>query len=142
MNHRVLLAAALALSLAASARGHDPGLSEIELALGSGRVEASWWIDPADLAGSEPEAEGALLLEIDGTAAEVSFSDARATWDGHRRLRLVWSKAPREELRISAALLERLPLGHRVLVRILGADGRTRGEHLLSARAPRLVHRM
>ena len=141
MTQRLLLTVALALALAAPARGHDPGLSEIELTLGAGRVEAAWWIDAADLAGSEPQAEGALLLELDGTAAEPAFADARATWDGHRRLRLAWSGAPREELRINAALLERLPLGHRVLVRIVASDGRTRAEQLLSARAPTLVHR-
>jgi len=142
MMHRLLVAAVLACALALPslpARGHDPGLSEIELTVGRGRVEASWWIDRADLAGSEPEVEGALLLEQGGAAAELRFADARETWDGHRRLRLAWSAAPDVELRLRAALLERLPLGHRVLVRIFAPDGRPRSEHLLSARTPTVV---
>jgi hypothetical protein len=134
---RLLLPAVLAL-LPAAATGHDPGLSEIELSVAAGRVEASWWIDPADLAGSEPGAEGALLLELDGRPAEPSFADARATWDGHRRLRLTWTGAPGAERRLRANLLERLPLGHRVLVRILAPDGRGLAEHLLDARTPTL----
>jgi hypothetical protein len=134
---RLLFSTVLAL-VAVAATAHDPGLSEIELSVAAGRVEASWWIDPADLAGSEPAAEGALRLELDGTAAEPSFADARATWDGHRRLRLAWNGAPGSVRRLRASLLERLPLGHRVLVRVLSPDGRPRAEHLLDARAPTL----
>jgi hypothetical protein len=135
---RLLLPAVLAV-LPTAATGHDPGLSEIELSVAAGRVEASWWIDPADLAGSEPAAEGALLLELDGTPAEPSSADARATWDGHRRLRLAWTAAPGAERRLRASLLERLPLGHRVLVRVLAPDGRALAQHLLDARAPTLA---
>jgi hypothetical protein len=137
---QVLLAACLALSIAGPLRAHDPGLSELEISLDAGRVEASWWIDPADLLEREPAPRGALRLTLDGAGAEPALAEARTTWDGHRELRFVWSAAPREALRITASLLEQLPLGHRVLARVVEPDGRTGAERLLSARSPSLEH--
>jgi len=128
--------------LAAPLRAHDPGLSELEVSVEAGRVEVEWSIDPADLLGQEPEAGSALELEVDGVRLAPERAELGSSWDGHRRLRLAWSAGPRDSLRLTAALLERLPLGHRVLARVSLADGRTAAQQMLSARRPSLEHRM
>jgi hypothetical protein len=133
---RLFLGLAVALAAAGPALAHDPGLSELEVVVGNGRVEASWWIDEADLAGAEPPAFGAMTAQLDGATAAPTDAFAHSSWDGHRRLRLVWSGRPRTELRLTAALLDRLPLGHRVFLRILDGADRVAAETLLSARTP------
>jgi len=132
----------LCLLIAAPLRAHDPGMSELEVALEPGRVEVVWSIDPTDLLGQEPVVGAALELEVDGVSLAPARVEAGSSWDGHRRLRLAWSAGPRDSLRITAALLEQLPLGHRVLARVVDADGRTAAEQMLSARTPSLEHRV
>jgi hypothetical protein len=129
--------AALALVLLATggARAHDPGLSDLSIVFDSHHVEASWWIDQADLAGSEPQASGSLHLESGGAAAALADGGAKSTWDGHRHLTFEWKRSAGDPLRLSAPLLDQLPLGHRVLVRVIAPDGAMR-EIMLSAREP------
>ena len=133
---RAILGLAVALAAASPALAHDPGLSELEVVVGASRVEASWWIDEADLAGAEPAAFGALTAQLDGAAAGPTDAFAHSSWDGHRRLRLVWTGRPRAELRLTAALLDQLPLGHRVFLRIFDGPDRVAAETVLSARTP------
>ena len=132
---RLGVALALVVLAAGGARAHDPGLSDLSVVLDADHVEASWWIDSADLAGTEPQAAGALRLEIGGTAADLADGSARSTWDGHRHLTFEWKRSGSNPLRVVAPLLDQLPLGHRILVRIVGADGTMR-ELMLSSRDP------
>lgn len=132
---RLGVALALVVLATGGARAHDPGLSDLSIVLDAGHVEASWWIDQADLAGTEPQAAGALRLESGGTAAALEDGSARSTWDGHRHLTFEWKRSGSDPLRVVAPLLDQLPLGHRILVRIIGADGTMR-ELMLSAREP------
>ena len=144
MCQRLLFAFALAAVLASAAplHAHDPGTSELEVALWPDRVEASWWIDSADALAGEPVDPGALRLAFDGALAPPALAEDRTTWDGHRELRFAWSGSPRETLRVTAALLPQLPLGHRVLARVVGADGLEGAPQLLSARSPSLLYRV
>ena len=139
---RLGLAAAVVLGVAGPLRAHDPGISELEISLVAGGVEAFWSIDAADLLEREPAARAALRLEIDGALAEPARAEATSSWDGHRELRFAWRGSPRDTLRATAALLEQLPLGHRVLARVVEPDGFSRSELLLSARSPSLEHRV
>ena len=132
---RLGIALALVVLTTSGARAHDPGLSDLSVVLDAHHVEASWWIDQADLAGTEPQAAGALRLESGGAAAALEDGGARSTWDGHRHLTFEWKRSGSDPLRVVAPLLDQLPLGHRVLVRIIGADGTLR-EVMLSARDP------
>ena len=134
---RLGVALALVLLAPSGTRAHDPGLSDLSVVLDAGHVEASWWIDQADLAETEPQAAGALRLEIGGTAADLADGGARSTWDGHRHLTFEWKRSGSDPLRLAAPLLDQLPLGHRVLVRVIAADGTLR-EATLSARDPGL----
>ena len=133
---RVAAGLALALALASPARAHDPGLSELDVVVRDDRIEASWWIAEADLAGTEPIAFGALTMQLDGATTPPADAFAHASWDGHRRLHLLWSGHPHAELRLTAALLDQLPLGHRVFLRILDGADRVATEQMLSARNP------
>lgn len=133
---RFAIGLAVALVSASPASAHDPGLSQLEVVVLEDQVEATWWIDEADLAGAAPAAFGALTAQLDGTLKGPTHAFAYASWDGHRRLRLVWSGRARAELRLTAALLDQLPLGHRVYLRILDGADRVRAETLLSARTP------
>jgi len=126
---------------AATASGHDPGLSEAELELGSDGVRLSWWIDAADLSGPLA-AETALLLALDGAWRAPSSAQAHETWDGHRLVRVRWHGAPRESLRVTAALLSQLPLGHRLHLRVRDGLGRLAAESVLSAREQTFEHRI
>jgi hypothetical protein len=132
---RLGVALALVVLATGGARAHDPGLSDLSVVLDSHHVEASWWIDEADLAGTEPQAAGALRLESGGTAVALEDGGARTTWDGHRHLTFEWERSGSDPLRVVAPLLDQLPLGHRILVRIMRADGTMR-EVVLSAREP------
>jgi hypothetical protein len=125
----------------AAASGHDPGLSEAELELGWDEIRLSWWIDAADLSGPLA-AESALLLALDGAQRAPSSAQARETWDGHRLVRVRWRGVPRESLRITAALLAQLPLGHRLHLRVRDEFGRLAAEAVLSARDQTFEHRM
>jgi hypothetical protein len=133
-----VVALALALLAAGGARAHDPGLSDLSIVFDAHHVEASWWIDQADLAGAEPQASGSLHLESGGAPAALAESEASSTWDGHRHLTFEWKRSGAGPLRIVAPLLDALPLGHRVLVRVIAADGTMR-EVMLSAREPGTV---
>jgi hypothetical protein len=137
----VTLVLATLFGFAAEARGHDPGLSEAELELGGDEIRLSWWIDAADLSGPLA-AETALLLALDGADRAPSSAQQRETWDGHRLVRLRWRGAPRESLRITAPLLARLPLGHRLHLRVRDESGRLAAESVLSARDQTLEHRI
>lgn len=127
-----MLMLATLFGFAAAARGHDPGLSEAELDLGGDEIRLSWWIDAADLSGPVA-AESALLLALDGAQRAPSSAQQRETWDGHRLVRLRWRGMPRENLRITAALLAQLPLGHRLHLRVRDEFGRLAAEAVLSA---------
>src|SRR5262245_61361649 len=130
---RLVLALALAVGSVSGARAHDPGLSDLSIVFDAGHVEASWWIDQADLGETEPQAAGSLQLESGGTHAALAEGAAKSTWDGHRHLTFRWTRGAATPLRVTAPLLDQLPLGHRVLVRIVSPDGKLR-EAMLSAR--------
>ena len=136
-----MLMLATLFGFAAAASGHDPGLSEAELELGEDEIRLSWWIDQADLSGPLA-AESALLLALDGAERAPSSAQARETWDGHRLVRVRWRGVPRESLRITAALLAQLPLGHRLHLRVRDEFGRLAAEAVLSARDLTLEHQV
>ena len=74
-----------------------PGLSDLSVVLDADHVEASWWIDQADLAGTEPQAAGALLLEVGGAAAALA--------DGGRAFDV--GRPPPPHVRVEAQRLRR-----------------------------------
>jgi len=143
MFSRCLITAALLLFGTLSSQAHDHGLSSAKLALHDGALRATLTFAPADMEaisnGEKPEtapleALAAQSLEIwfDGQPALPVEAKARSLANKDVEFQLLFHAPPAARLRVRSTLLDRLPFGHRQYFALIGANGATLAEKLLS----------
>jgi len=143
MFPRRLIAAAVLLFGTLSSQAHDPGLSSSKLALLNGALRATLTFAPADIEsicdGEQPDlarleklAPQSLEIWFDGKQALPSETTARLLANKDVEFELVFQAPPAARLRVRSTLLDRLPFGHRQYFALIGANGATLAEKLLS----------
>jgi hydrogenase/urease accessory protein HupE len=142
------------ISIASSARGHDPGLSTAALKILPDHLEAEATFARADIEALVPldanhdgrvtsdelESAGAELEVLSHKVFNVSSIDALVNVDPRFRLdendNFHMSgifRAQGAELTVASPLIKQLPRGHRQFIRVLDNQGATLAEALLTA---------
>jgi hydrogenase/urease accessory protein HupE len=147
MLFRSLIATALILFGTIPAHAHDPGLSSLKLTLQNGLLRALLTFAPADIEaisnGAKPDP---VRLQAIATQSLEIWFDARPSHPNEAKVKLLANKdvvfelsfhtSPASHLRVRSTLLDRLPFGHRQYFALIGSDGATLSEKLLSSANP------
>jgi len=144
MRSRSLIASGLVLLGTLSLQAHDPGLSSAKLTLQGVTLRAILTFAPADIeAISNGEKPNLALLETLAAQSLEVWWDERPSLPIEAKARLLANKdvefellfhaSPAGRLRVRSALLDRLPFGHRQYFTLIGANGATLAEKLLSS---------
>jgi hypothetical protein len=137
-----LVAACAALLGGGQAAAHDPGLSALVVRIEGASLDVTLRLNRADLMGIEAApgvltpatAAGALAVALDGHPIAADRVEV-ATEPPHLVIRGRYRGAG-AQLGVRSVWLDRLPFGHRQLVRVESADGTLVLERLLSAASP------
>jgi hydrogenase/urease accessory protein HupE len=143
MFFRCLTAAVLLLIGAISSQAHDPGLSSAKLVWQNGALQAILTFAPADIdaifngekptpAQLESTARQSVEIWFDGVQSLPLEAKARFLANKDVEFELLFHALPAARIRVRSTLLDRLPFGHRQYFSLIGGDGATLAEKLLS----------
>jgi hypothetical protein len=133
-----LAALAWLLSLATSARAHDPGMSIATLAERGGELAFELEVADADLPearranASRCNADGVLALWLDAQPLAVAASCRAGAEPDHTAFVGNFTLERGGQLSVAVPLLHELPRGHETFVRLLDATGQPRAQRMLS----------
>jgi hypothetical protein len=128
--------AALAVSYPVTARGHDPGLSSLDVRVEPARISAELSLSPSDAriastgGGVTHLALQAIEMRVDGAKLEGLLDGPVRVSSAGTRVTLSYERRAGSRLSIGSRVAERLVPGHRQLVTVRYADGRVLAERM------------
>src|SRR5262245_55823690 len=136
---RVLTIAAFLVLICSTALAHDPGLSAAEVRILPDRIVAEVSFAPSDLErlkhGGANEVIAKQLLEIKSENQTVALQNVLIEKRDANSVHFIleFPNPSGAELRLSAAVLDRLPRGHKQFLSVRDQNGHVLSERMLSA---------
>jgi hypothetical protein len=142
---RSLFTLGLVLTFAGVVRAHDPGLSSIDIQVGSREVTVVLSVAGADaeMVGGV-SALGQVALEsidllVDGARLRGSMQKVFVDDEGTVHVRLIYQGYSGDRIVVQSLIPVRLGAGHRQLATVRAEDGSSLAERMLDARANEVV---